>query len=205
MKLEFFSTDFLKILRCQIFTQIGSVGAELLHADRQTWRIFSQFCERAQKPWSLAYAAKYMRNSFSFSLSGPFRSNLSVKNPETPLKMGYPETSVRNYHYPSCTRPDDRSSWPLRTVTSVQHSMNQTNVQDIPRPATPSARITQAKLIYVRWRWNQRIFNWPKYKRILHAGQFVTVIGKYLRFRKDAGATSWRWQQLSASFFFPCN
>jgi len=82
--------------------------------NRQTWRNFSQFCQRTQKVWFLASAVKYMRNalslSLSLSLSGQFRNNLSVKNPKIPLKMGYTETSVRNHNYSPCTSPYERSS-----------------------------------------------------------------------------------------------
>jgi hypothetical protein len=36
MKLEFFLTDFRKILKCQIFMTILPIGDELFHADRRT-------------------------------------------------------------------------------------------------------------------------------------------------------------------------
>jgi len=53
MKLEFFSTDFRKILKKSNFIKIRPVGTKLFHADRRTDRHddansrFSQFCESA--------------------------------------------------------------------------------------------------------------------------------------------------------------
>jgi len=45
MKLEFLDRFWRNVQKSN-FVEIRPVEAELFHADRETWRRFSQFCER---------------------------------------------------------------------------------------------------------------------------------------------------------------
>ena len=79
MQIEFFSSDFLKNTQISNFTKIGPVGAELFHADGQTYRrdednsrLFANFTKE-HKNWK----SGFFQNGSNFlpDYSTTFRKN----------------------------------------------------------------------------------------------------------------------------------